>query len=188
MDAGRPSRAVKKGAEMISAFHGLAAYRGSASSVAIKRALDTALSGVELCAADRPIGPLGAVFLGECSILHSQDVWSEIGPDGLRYVARTSGWQGDFREWIPRPDQALFEATCQRWQAECADPLRYAEAWMEPIALRALWVKQWASAETKKAACIIARHRKVPLINVSSESRVWDLLDGHNLPCYRSAT
>lgn len=115
---------------MISSFHGIGAYRGQKNPLALKRALDTALSGVELCCADRPIGAFGAVFLGD------------------RYKGERD----------------------------------YCESWITPCALRAVWVKDWASEAVKKTAWVIAKNRGVKLIIVKGNTRIWDVLDFYNLP------
>jgi hypothetical protein len=161
---------------MISAFHGIGAYRGQRNPLALRKMLDNALGGVELCAADRPIGAFGAVFLGHCREVFDQDVWSVVGHDGLR---ETTGW---VNKSLPAPDQTEFESFAQAAQAERENAKSYCEAWLTPCAIRALWIKDWADEKTALAAKIIARHRGIPLIVVSGTTRIWDVLDDQPLP------
>lgn len=162
---------------MITAFHGIGAYRGQRNPLALKRQLDTALSGVELCVADRPIGAFGAVLLGDCTGHFSRDAWSTITDSGR--IAE--------HEWaqLQTPTtQRGYETSCMGVLESALYDRHYCESWMTPVALRALWVKPWAPAATTKAANILAKHRKVPLLTISGKTRIWDLLETHHLPFY----
>jgi hypothetical protein len=162
---------------MITAFHGIGAYRGQRNPLALRAMLETALSGVELCASDRPIGAFGAVFLGHCRQVFDQDVWSVIGPKGQR---EASGW---YCEALEEPDQHGFEKFAKASKDARAEyPRAYCEAWVSPCAIRALWVKDWADEKVVAVAKTLARHRGVPLIVVSGKTRIWDLLDNQPLP------
>jgi hypothetical protein len=138
--------------------------------------LECALRGVEICAADRPIGAFGAVFMGDCRTVFSQDVWSFVGSDGSRQV-QDGQYYGDS---LDHPvDQGVLEEFCRD---ALTDGGRYCELWLCAYALRALWVKEWAPDCTKKAARILAKNRGVPLLTVSGETRIWELLDSNHLP------
>jgi hypothetical protein len=162
----------------ITAFHGIGAYRVSRNPLALRNALNSALSGVELCAADRPIGAFGAVIFGECTAAFKQDVWSEVDENGLRltdnadvsdvfYPESQSDWEDFAKDSMQ---------TRMRWQGN------YCEVWMKSHVVRALWVKDWADSKTVKAAKIIARRRNIPLIVVDKHERIWNLLDAMRLP------
>ena len=162
---------------MISAFHGIGAYRGQRNPLALRAMLDTALQGVELCAADRPIGAFGAVLLGYCREAFDQDVWSVINADGQREFS------GFYCSSIEEPDQPAFEQFAQTAKVERQEyPRSYCEAWVSPCAIRALWIKDWADEQTVAAAQAIAKHRGIPLIVVDGTTRIWDLLDNQPLP------
>ena len=161
---------------MISAFHGIGAYRGQRNPLALRAMLDTALKGVELCAADRPIGAFGAVLFGHCREAFDQDVWSVINEEGVR---EASGWCS---KTLSDPDQLAFEQFAQAAKTERDYPRSYCEAWVSPCAIRALWIKDWADSQTVAAAKAIARHRGIPLIVVSGTTRIWDVLDNQPLP------
>jgi hypothetical protein len=163
--------------KMITAFHGIGAYRGQRNPLALRAMLDTALQGVELCAADRPIGAFGAVLLGHCREAFDQDVWSVINEDGQR---EATGW---INTSVQEPDQSAFEQFAQAAKAARQEyPRSYCEAWVAPCAIRALWIKDWADGQTVAAAQAIARHRDIPLIVVNGTTRIWDLLDNQPLP------
>ena len=143
-------------------FHGIGAYRGQRNPLAFKKALDTALSGVELCGSDRAIGAFGAVFHGHCRAVFDHDVWSTIMSDGRR----------DCDSWssvIEDVDQDEFESFAQNSDSQ------YSEAWVCPTGLRALWVKSWADATTIKAARIMTKSRNVPLLILKGDQRIWEV-------------
>lgn len=171
---------------MITSFHGIGAYRGQRSPFALYRQTATALSGVEICAADRPIGAFGIVTTGSHIATFPWDVWSEIDPTGRRVSDHHAGITG-------ATDQRQYEAYCRGVMLdELADRdadirdiskyRRYRESWISATAIRAVWIKPWVSAETHRAAEIIARHYGVPLLFVSGTTRIWDVLDTHTLP------
>lgn len=174
--------------EVITAFHGIGAFRGQRNPLALKRAIDTALTGVEVCVADRPIRAFGIVVTGECRVAYDADVWSMIGPDGMR-VSNVdheirNGWTQIQR--IDSPEQREFEALAARnialVEESWGNPEKvYCEAWMRPAILRAVWVKTWADPRTRRVAEIIAAHRDVPLLIVDGATRIWDVLDGEYL-------
>lgn len=167
---------------MITAFHGIGAYRGQRNPVALSRQLNTALSGVEICGADRPIGAFGAVIAGECRKAFDCDVWSVVRPDGQREPTSFGGWDNDCEpqtqyEWESFAQSALAYSHTRS----------YCEAWISGHILRAVWVKSWAPEKTKKAAAVIAKHRKVPLLTLSGADRIWSVLDENRLPFWRDA-
>jgi hypothetical protein len=160
---------------MITVFHGIGAYRGQKNPVALSNQLSVALSGVEICAADRPIGAFGAVVSAAQAIVWPRDVYSFLDRDGHRSTdvpwskATVCGGQADA--------EGLFMSF-----SEVMDPLSYCEVWIMPTILRAMWVKPWADAKTMRAAEIIAAHRGVPLLVVRGTTRIWDILDSGLIP------
>lgn len=157
-------RTNKMSGYLTAVFHGIGAYRGQRNPLALKRALDVALSGVELCGSDKAIGAFGAVFHGTCSIVWDQDVWSEVDEEGNRIA---TGWGAYDGKSVENPTQGDFESLAR----EAAH--HYTEAWVCPIGIRALWVKDWAPKATKKAAEILAKNRKVPLLILGRNTRIW---------------
>jgi len=147
-------------------FHGIGAYRGQRNPLALKRALDTALKGVQLCGSDKAIGAFGAVFHGTCSVVWDQDVWSDVTEEGDRIATSWGAYEAKF---VENPTQEEFESLAMESEHH------YTEAWVEPVGIRALWVKEWAPEATKKAAKILAKHRKVPLLILGKNSRIWDV-------------
>jgi len=161
---------------MITAFHGIGAYRGQKNPMALHRALNTALGGVELCVSERAIGAFGAVFIGECTATFKSDAWSEVGANGNRICGYNSeGVPNSQKEW------ECFAMESIKPDAY-SGPRDYTEAWMRPATVRALWVKEWASESTKRAARIMARHRGVPLLILGGENKIWHVLDELNIP------
>ncbi|MCH8500263.1 MAG: hypothetical protein LAT63_17480 [Marinobacter sp.] len=163
---------------MITAFHGIGAYRGQKNPIALSRQLTTALSGVEICGADRPIGAFGCVLFGEARAVYDQDCWSRVGKKGLR---QASGWVNKVLE-CPEGQEAFEKFALEALAERAGYPDAYCEAWISAVALRAVWVKDWASIKTQTAARIIAKHRGVPLMTVKGTTRIWDVLDNHKLP------
>ena len=143
-------------------FHGIGAYRGQKNPVALCRALNIALSGVELCGSDRAIGAFGVVLHGHCRAVFDSDVWSAVDEDG----ARVCNSHGSFLEGA---DQNVFEDFAKSSKSQ------YCEAWVCATGLRALWVKSWASDSTIKAAKIMASHRGVPLLILNGDQRIWEV-------------
>lgn len=159
---------------MITAFHGIGAFRGQRNPLALSRQLTAALSGVTICAAERPIGAFGAVVSGRCVAAWSFDVWSEIGPDGVRRAedAPYAELGNDVHDTGQDVDQCDWDALVADSHAD------HAEAWVECYgapSLRALWIKAWSPERTKRAAAIIARHRRVPLLTVNRDTSVEDV-------------
>ena len=159
---------------MITSFHGIGAYRGQRNPLALRNALDTVLTGVEVCTADRPIGAFGVVIGGDCRAVFNTDVWSIIDEHGNRYH---KCWYPSLESVVP-DTQAEYLEFCQKHSTG----RYYCEAWVRAYALRAVWIKNWADAATMRAAQIMARNRNVPLITVSGGTRIWDLLDSQRLP------
>jgi hypothetical protein len=152
---------------MITALHGIGAYRGQRNPVALSRALTVAISGVEICASDKAIGAFGVVVLGASRVVWDRDVWSELDSDGNRISNCQSGF-------IAPQIQADFEdfATVAR-----ENGTKYCEVWMRASVLRAVWIKKWADARTTAAARIIAKNRHVPLLTITGRTRIGELLD-----------
>jgi hypothetical protein len=166
---------------MISAFHGIGAYRGQRNPLALRAALVKCMEiDGEICVADRPIGAFGAVFGGRVSWVFDCDVWSEVSDDGLRECDVDDP---DGNHSMSPSAQHEFELFCSSTMVS-ADTSHYCEAWMTVDCLRAMWVKSWADTATLKAARILAKNRRVPLLTVTGQSRIWDVLDNHNLPFY----
>jgi len=152
---------------MITAMHGIGAYRGQRNPIALSRALSVAMSGVEICASDKAIGAFGIVILGESRTVWDRDVWSDLDANGNRI--------------------AHYLGNCMAPKSQCdfenfADAARengtlYCEVWMRASVLRAVWIKQWADARTTAAARIIARNRHVPLLTIRGRTRIGEVLD-----------
>jgi hypothetical protein len=165
---------------MISAFHGIGAYKGQKNPVALSRQLTTALNiDGEICVADRPIGAFGVVFGGEMNALFSGDCWSKINDNGMRESEASADIEN-------LDNQIEFETFCKNRLYELREYRNsdriYSEGWMVTQALRAVWVKDWADERTIKASMIIAKNRRVPFIVVKGTTRIWDVLDFYNLP------
>ena len=167
---------------MISAYHGIGAYRRHLlTPTRMLRALKECLNGVELCAADRPIGAFGVVVMGDCRKAFSQDVWSDVDADGQRFVDDRQCWQGS----IEQPTHDQWEEFAQHWHAEAlidGYKRNYCEAWVSPIAIRAIWIKPWVKGRIRQAAEVLARTRGLPLIEISGQTRIAELLDSKKLP------
>lgn len=165
---------------MITSFHGVGAYFGQRNPMALGRQVSTALSGVEICTADRPIGAFGIVVGGDCRAVFETDVYSHIATDGNRRAGGECAWMERFATKVE--SQSEYESFAIEATQRANHEKTYTEAWVSAHSLRAVWVKDWASESTKKAARIIARHRGVPLLTVTGTTRIWDVLDNHNLP------
>lgn len=152
---------------MITALHGIGAYRGQRNPIALSRALTVAISGVEICASDKAIGAFGVVVLGNSRTVWNRDVWSVLDADGNRTTHATTGCMA------PK-SQFDFEnfATVARENGN-----EYCEVWMRASVLRAVWIKKWADARTTAAARIIAKNRHVPLLTITGRNRIGELLD-----------
>lgn len=156
---------------MLTAYHGIGAYRGQRNPLALSRALTVAMTGVELCASDRPIGAFGAVFGAVDAVAWPQDMWSELDAAGVRVVSEHCGI-------VPckvSKQQDLLDF-CSKSEAN------YCELWIRPIVLRALWVAHWANSRTQKTAEIIAKNRGVPLLEITGDCRLWELMAADVLP------
>jgi hypothetical protein len=137
----------------------------------------------EICCADRPIGAFGVVILGDLSFVWSDDVWSEVDKSGKRFIDNPHYKIEDGESVImqlasgyevagiknPSDSEAL------EFMQERAFGRYYCESWVEPIAITALWVKDWAKESTKKTAKLLAKNRGVPLLNVDGTTRIWDI-------------
>jgi len=180
---------------LITSFHGLRAYRGSSTPLGILRAAKTALSGVEICTADRPIGPIGLAVFGHASAVFERDVWSEVNHGqrvGCGRYYREDGGQ----DWYPLSAVelaqewelgAIFDAPSQQdYESFCAahryHDKHYCEPWVEAEACRAIWVKDWAPARDKKIARLVAKILGVPFVEITQSCRIEDFLDEHSLP------
>lgn len=78
------------------AYHGVSAYARTADYLTRRTRVDALLSGVEICVADRPIGPIGVTVAGDISKAFSEDVWSSlnkwgdrVASDSAHYVAES---------------------------------------------------------------------------------------------------
>jgi len=165
---------------MITAFHGIGAYRGQTNPLALRSALVQCMATQgEVCIADRPIGAFGAVFGGRVSYVFDRDVWSEVGTEGMRFT------ESDDVEACQPLEQDDFESFCKT-AIRPHNQRHYCEAWMTVDCVRALWVKGWADSATVKSAKIMARARRLPLLTVTGQSRIWGVLENNNIPVYVS--
>ena len=152
---------------MITAIHGIGAYRGQRNPIALSRALSVAISGVEICASDKAIGAFGIVVLGASRVVWNHDVWSELDRAGNR-ISNCHG------ESIAPQSQSDFENFAV---AATENGNEYCEVWMRVSVLRAVWIKKWADARTTAVARIIAKNRHVPLLTITGRNRIGELLD-----------
>lgn len=142
-------------------FHGLAAYRGGNKAFdVISKA--SRIFGVDICASDKAIGPIGVYCTGIVADVYYKDAWSWI-ENGRRVVDadhvgvnmnHPEGWLKAMRECI----------------AEEGENYRYSEVIMEPESIDAIWVKKDASEKYQKIARVLARMYKVPVIVVTDKS------------------
>lgn len=155
---------------LITAFHGIGAYRGQRNPIALKKQLDIAASGVEICTADRPIGAFGILAAGKVERAFNFDVWSFVCEHtGERMLDPYDGRNRWVKEIRPETQQD-FEDFCK------SSPFPYCEAWMRVEHVRAIWVKKWAPKVTKEAAEIIAYHRNLPIFEFSTgQVRIWEI-------------
>ena len=167
------------------AFHGIGAYRGQKDVFALKGMLDTALSGVELCAADRPIRAFGILAEGKATVAYSDDCFSVL-KNGERFPTRVVREVSDDApvDNLATTDGIIAEVVSPskgtiRLMSDSAQKQDgskgYIEIFFRCENLRAIWVKDWASSATKKAAAIFAKNRGVPMITVTGSTRPWDI-------------
>lgn len=166
-----PATAGSEAEDMITLLHGIGAYRGQRNPVALSRALTKALSGVELCASEKPIGAFGAVFFGQCRAIYPCDVYSWV--DGVSKLRNfdTDQVQADPLS-VDLTDQLAVESVMSTGRQG-----DYCEAFFTPSTLRAVWVKNWADANTMRAAEIIASRRGVPLLLLAPGARLPEIMD-----------
>lgn len=164
-------------------FHGIKAYTGRWDSVyesisKVDSLVSLGAKGAEICTADKPIGPVGVLVLGDLSNLFTSDVWSRTDENGKRHI------NGYTREGYDIHD-VLFnlEFTQARVNLFCehiAPAFRsgygeYAEGWMIPDAVVGIWVNKYASSEDKKLARILARRHGVELFVVGDKTSMTNL-------------
>ena len=97
-------------------FHGLAAFRGTRLPLDQLRAAARLLTGIEIAAATRPIGPIGVMVQGSITAAYSNDVWSEINNTGARYASDNS--------WYDQADDKALAMPhlIERWlKTNCAE-------------------------------------------------------------------
>ena len=163
---------------MITAFHGLRAYRGAKTGFAAVQAaarVQAMGEGQELCAADRPIGPVGLTVYGPARQVFECDVWSYIEAGGRR-ECRDHMPVGEY----PTDDEwrALAFSVYQAKAASADEPdwngsLRYSEAWVAEPTVIGVWVKAWAPHDLQIAARVIARRHGVTVQIVTGADRIW---------------
>lgn len=149
-----------------SAFHGLAAFRGTANPRELLKALRRCV-GVELCVADRPIGPIGVCLSGPITAAFWGDCWSEIDEDGRRKSEHDPVLRG--------PTEREYYALCKEYrdeEAQYGNDHAYCEAWMIPDGIDYIWIKPWANDLTRKVAARMARIAGTYVLTVDGTDRI----------------
>jgi len=93
------------------AFHGLSAYSGIKTPLAIAQAaikIQRELFKEEVCVADRPIGPVGLCLAGPISCAFDRDIWSIVDENGKRDVSdeQTRYW------YVENPSDKTWQESC----------------------------------------------------------------------------
>jgi hypothetical protein len=149
---------------MITAYHGIGAFRGQKNPLALARALKMVETGVEICASHQAIGAFGAVVYGHCRAAFALDVYSEIGENGERYA---TGITEGVQQCPPNTSDDYFSLIAGRdadeWQVKY-----HSEAWVTTVKVSALWVKSWASPQVFRTAELLAKRRGVELHVIDS--------------------
>jgi len=151
---------------MITSFHGLSAFNKATSAIELRTRAEAAM-GQEVCCADAPIGNVGLAVSGQCSTVYSSDCWSFV-KDGERDTAQD--WNLD-RISTPTETQWHEFAREQIGTERRAD---YCEAWVTPQDVEYCWYKSTASMTEQRAIKIFAASKRVPCIEVSNSTRVFE--------------
>lgn len=161
------------------AFHGIGAYREDRDPLAL-RAMLNGVIGNAICAADRPIRAFGAVVCAPYALAFPHDVWSEENQRSSTLRLEEERFILEL-EWLKEEKGAALLHTTSEFMdykervEEELSSHHYCELWLEPVQVRALWVKSWADEKTKRTAKILAKHRGLPLLEVEGTTRIWDL-------------
>lgn len=179
---------------MVEMFHGLAAYtdRRGLDPVTLAVKAKAAISGAEICTADRPIGKIGLVVWGELTALHAQDVWSRKDSKGRRVCLDWGNHDDDWDRPVVRgyrnevrdirqdhcgecpQDQALVNAWCRDTAPEYRTRGDYAEGWIAAQGASCVWVRVDADDATYWLARSLAKKLRVALVEVEKSTRIWD--------------
>lgn len=143
---------VEKFGDMPIAYHGLAAFRGGKSGLAVfKKAAALKETTGTICVADRPLGKVGVMVQGDVRFLFNSDCWSTAAErDSDEYDIRYTGYRttgssnSDFLE--------MLEIARNDFGAG-----NYVECWMRDPTIVGVWVDPTAPECQKKAARVIAR-------------------------------
>lgn len=149
-----------------SAFHGLAAFRGTTKPIGLLKAVRGCV-GVELCVADRPIGPIGVCLSGHITAAFWGDCWSSIEENGRR--------DSQQRPCLENPTEREYYALCQEYredQGQCGNNHAYCEAWMIPDGIDYVWVKPWANRLTRRVAEKLAKFLGTYVLTVEGTDRI----------------
>jgi len=166
---------------MIKAFHGLCAFRGARNHVDMVNAAGRCV-GVQVAAADRPIGPMGVVVWGSCPVAYDQDAWTEVDDNGQRRGTSVMTYEianPTHEEWV-----SFAQTTMNDWEAMASDDFvyqGYCEAVVDVEGLCGVWIRpDRATARHWRVAEFLARRMKRRVIALTKTSRIWDV--GHEFP------
>lgn len=158
-------------------FHGLAAYNRTGGGsrycpVETRVRADIISSGVEIAAADKPIGAFGVVVDGDTVAVFESDVWSKIRR-GIRETENRHNADQFPADTLYIPENR--EAAVHQW---CANIDRdyvhgdYCEAFVSHCTILAVWCKDNASDARYWQARSLALKLRVPFIELTEQTRI----------------
>jgi len=155
-------------------FHGISAYRGTRHPLQQIVAAEKCLSGVEICCADRPIGPIGITVCGDVTGAFDQDCWSYVDTDGKRQSGNDHQVESALDAAIDLTDAWQIES----WMKSNSkrENHEYSELFVRARAIVFIWIKPYVGNKTRKVARILARKYGVQVIEVQRYTRIWDIL------------
>jgi len=157
-------------------FHGLSAFNGTRNPLQQLQAVQKCMEGIEICAADRPIGEIGIMVRGEIIDAYPFDVWSTV--KGGKRVAEF----GYDRSSINIDNVNLSDPVeVEKWIKNSRDDYfhgKYCEVFMKPRDITHIWLKPYASKKAKKVANILSLKYSVPVVDVKTYTRPWEIV-GH---------
>lgn len=158
-------------------FHGLAAYNKAVGvsrycPVETRVRADTIVSGVEIAAADKPLGAFGVVVDGDTVAVFESDVWSRVNGK-LRATENRHNAAQFPADTLYIPEDR--ESAVHQW---CADIDRdyvhgdYCEAFVGNCSIIAVWCKDNASDARYWQARSLALKLRVPFVHVTEKTRI----------------
>ena len=160
----------------IQMFHGLTAYSGrSIDPVSLKLKADLAVAYNEVCVSDKPIGDIGLVLAGQLTVLFAEDCYSRINRNGYRSLSDPDQAGSFYHMLTGHGEQSVINSWCKNDAPELRSSRRdYAEGWLIANGASCVWVKRKASDRHYFAAKSLALKLHVPLIEISSNMRIWN--------------